>query len=233
MRPSVRLSVCPMQELEHTGHRGPSKAVETAGAVKRVCVQLHASADNVALPASVVAGRAATRLLLSAGSSRSISPACWAHSSKSAAAECGRQVGQTDGRTPYRYIDPAPGSVNNRKCCRVTRTAGEKLHCSHGGTRTSCLVLVVFIIDATVRRCVCVCLLPVSTPQVQYVGSRSQCVLVRSGSRQKCLGVGRVGVGPPLPSFPFPSLPLPPPPIFFPNPLLFSPLPLPLPSPSP
>jgi len=39
---------------------------------------------------------------------RSISPARRAHSNKPAAAACGARMGQIDGRTSYRYIDPAP-----------------------------------------------------------------------------------------------------------------------------
>jgi len=49
------------------------------------------------------------------GSNRSISPARWANSSKPAAAECGRQMGQTGGWrekwTSYCYIDPAPHTM--------------------------------------------------------------------------------------------------------------------------
>ena len=42
-------------------------------------------------------------------SNRSISPTCRAHSSKPAALCCSiRRMRPTDGRTPYRYIDPAP-----------------------------------------------------------------------------------------------------------------------------
>jgi len=72
---------------------------------KQVCVQLAASADDVALPAFAAVRRAAARLLLTAG--------CAAidryhGSSKPAAASCGARTGRTDRRTPGSCIDPAP-----------------------------------------------------------------------------------------------------------------------------
>jgi len=58
-------------------------------AINRVCVQLPTSAVNVTLLAFAAERRAAAPLLLSAGhADRSTSPACRAHSSKPAAAEC-------------------------------------------------------------------------------------------------------------------------------------------------
>ena len=83
---------------------------------KQVCVQLLTSADNVTLLAFAADRRAAVDMDRKAVapaadapcSNRSISPARGAHSSKPAAHCCsGRQMKQTDGRTPYRYRDPA------------------------------------------------------------------------------------------------------------------------------
>jgi len=68
--------------------------------MRKVCVQLCTSADNVALPEF-----AATRLVLTAGcaANRSISFARWAHSNEPAAATCGsRMQGQTDGHLTIR-----------------------------------------------------------------------------------------------------------------------------------
>ena len=68
---------------------------------RQIYAQLPTSADNVALPAFAVAHSAAVRRPCS---SRSISPARRAHSSKPAAAACGGR--QTDRQTPDSYIDP-------------------------------------------------------------------------------------------------------------------------------
>ena len=71
---------------------------------EQICVQLPTHADNVALPAF------ARRWPCS---SRSISPACMAHGSKPTAASLllWALLGQTDGRTLDRCIDPAPRSM--------------------------------------------------------------------------------------------------------------------------
>ena len=42
---------------------------------------------------------------------RSISPGCWAHSSKPVAVACGDQMRQTDRQTPDSYTDPAPHTM--------------------------------------------------------------------------------------------------------------------------
>jgi len=78
-------------------------------------IQLPACTDNVALPAF------ASRCCCVPGSSRSISPARRTHSSKPAATRSSgfAAVGspyagtarRTDGRTPDRYIDPGPHSM--------------------------------------------------------------------------------------------------------------------------
>ena len=66
---------------------------------EQVCVQLPASADNVALPAIAAARRAAARLLLSAGQ-QSIDIFCLPGPlQQTRSAECPGRMGQTDGRT--------------------------------------------------------------------------------------------------------------------------------------
>ena len=70
---------------------------------QQVCVQPPPAAVKVSLPAF-----AAERQQHGTRSCRSISPACWAPSSKpTARCCCCRSTGQTDGRTCGRYIDPA------------------------------------------------------------------------------------------------------------------------------
>ena len=67
-------------------------------------VQLPTSADNVTLLAVTAERRPC--------SNRSISPARRAHSSKPAAAACGRHgCRKTDRRTPDSFIDPAPHTM--------------------------------------------------------------------------------------------------------------------------
>jgi len=72
---------------------------------RQIYAQLPTSADNVALPAFAAAHRAVERRPCS---SRSISPARRAHSSKPVTAACGgRQTDrQTDRQTPDSYRDP-------------------------------------------------------------------------------------------------------------------------------
>ena len=69
---------------------------------------------------------------------QSISPACQAHSSKPAACCCsGRQLGQTDGRTPYPYIDPATYHVSSvNKLTNLTKDKLSSNICKDGGTRS-------------------------------------------------------------------------------------------------
>jgi len=52
------------------------------------------------------------------GSNQSTSPTCQAHSSKPkpTACSCSGRTGQTDRRTPYRYINPALHTMQANKC---------------------------------------------------------------------------------------------------------------------
>jgi len=73
------------------------------------------SAVNTTLPTFAAVHRAAAPLLLGARRCRSICPARKVLSSKPAA-RCGGTTRQSGGRTPDRYINPAPptvGSVSN------------------------------------------------------------------------------------------------------------------------
>jgi len=56
-------------------------------------------------------------------SDRSKAPARRAHSSKPATVQCGRQMGQSDRRTPYRFTDPRTnyaGNANKTNSCKQT-----------------------------------------------------------------------------------------------------------------
>jgi len=84
---------------------------------KRVCVRLPTSADNVTLPAFAADCRARSRCCRAAHGGQTISTGRRAHGSKPAAAACGGQMmGQTDGRTLYRYIDPAAYYASSVMC---------------------------------------------------------------------------------------------------------------------
>jgi len=93
--------------------------------IKQVCLQLPATADKVALPASTAERRAAARLLLTAGppvvqQSLDISWLAAGHTAANPRNSGVRRPDgrngqtdkrtdrQTDGRTPDRCIDPAP-----------------------------------------------------------------------------------------------------------------------------
>ena len=71
-------------------------------------------------------------------SNRSISPASWAHSSKPAACCCSGRTGQTDGRTTYHYIDPAPHSTRAVpiRTTFFTHTDTHSNTCRHTHTHT-------------------------------------------------------------------------------------------------
>jgi len=72
---------------------------------KHVCVQLRTSGINVALPAFAAARRAASAPAVQQSIAR------LAHSSNTTARCCSRRMGQTDRRTLYLYIDPAPHTM--------------------------------------------------------------------------------------------------------------------------
>ena len=79
---------------------------------KSVCVQLPTSTVNVTLLAFAAERRAAVPCCGAAAAGRPATAAVvrylLALSSKPAARRaCGRMLGQTSGRTPYRFIDPA------------------------------------------------------------------------------------------------------------------------------
>ena len=73
---------------------------------EQVCVQLPTCAENAFAAALHV-----VVLRRQPCSNRSISPTHLAHSSKPAARCCSGRVGQTNGRTPYRFINPAPHTI--------------------------------------------------------------------------------------------------------------------------
>ena len=88
-----------------------------ANAKARVCVQLPTSADNVALPAFVAAGRAVARLLLSTGRAAinryllaSGPTAANPLQRRGVAGRDGTDT-RTDGRTHDSCIDPAPHTM--------------------------------------------------------------------------------------------------------------------------
>ena len=77
---------------------------------KSVCVQLAAYADNVALPAF------ARRCC----SNRYLRPAVPTTANlQLRVCCCGPMLGQTDGRTPYRFIDPAETEHIPRRACGI------------------------------------------------------------------------------------------------------------------
>ena len=87
---------------------------------KQVVVQLHTSADNVTLLAF------AADPCRPCCCDRSISPACRANSSKYAAA-VDIWDRQTDGRTPYRYIDAAAYDVNRTVPMKLNAAAASSV----------------------------------------------------------------------------------------------------------
>ena len=84
---------------------------------------------------------------------------CSGHTSKPAAAECGGRMGQTDGRTPYRYIDTVPQTcaapisrcMFSFTCTLTTR------HCPHSPTALLCAVQQSIDISFRPRRSCKVC----------------------------------------------------------------------------
>ena len=82
--------------------------------IKQVCVQLPTCADNVALPAFAAERRAAAPCCCGAGRAaidRYLLPAGPTAANLPHAAAAGEWDRQTDGRTPYRFIDPVPHTV--------------------------------------------------------------------------------------------------------------------------
>ena len=91
--------------------------------IKQVCLQLPATADNVALPASTAERRAAARLLLTAGPPvvQQSLDICWLPGPQQqipATAACGGRMEETDKRTDRRTDRQTDGRTDARQMHR-------------------------------------------------------------------------------------------------------------------
>ena len=101
--------------------------------LQQVCVQPRPWAVNVTLPTYAAERPAAAPLLLGAGfrCCRSIFPARTALSSKPVARRCCcRSMGQTDGRTLDRFVDPAVRSMRAVSLNNYKSTANQSENAS-------------------------------------------------------------------------------------------------------